>query len=273
MRQKRITFLSTYTAMYRQLIGSTSEVFPDLQRVLIAGEAVRRSDLENLSRIGKPGTSLGNRYGAQEFGSILMFNDQCGDPVPYDFVPMGRNLFPGTVRLLDDNGREVADGEPGEVTVTADFVPAGYHNDPERSATVFRREPDGRMTCAHGNLAYRDHEGIYHSFGRKDQQIKIRGYNVRPPEVEQLLLEHAEVEAVAVAPFEGQQGIRRLACYFVRTPDEKVTGQALPQFLLEKAPNYMVPGVFIELDALPVTITGKINRSGLPDPMASLSGR
>lgn len=103
MRQKRITFLSTYTAMYRQLIASATEIFPDLQRVLIAGEAVRRSDLENMSRIALPGTSLGNRYGAQEFGSILMLNYRCGEPVPYDFVPMGRNFFPGTVRLLDEN--------------------------------------------------------------------------------------------------------------------------------------------------------------------------
>lgn len=130
MREKRISFMSTYTAMYRQLVAAASAPFPDLKRVLIAGEAVRRVDFENFTKIALTDAILGNRYGAQEFGSILLYTHQCGAPVPYDFVPMGRSCFPDAVRLLDEHGREVADGEPGEVTVTADFVPDGYHNDP-----------------------------------------------------------------------------------------------------------------------------------------------
>ena len=271
MREKRISFLSTYTAMYRQLAASAAAPFPDLKRVLIAGEAVRRADFENFVNIALPGAIIGNRYGAQEFGSILLYTHRCGDPVPYDFVPMGKSFFPDAVRLLDEDGREAADGEPGEVTVTADFVPDGYHNDPERTAQVFRREANGLMTCAHGDLAYRDHAGIYHSFGRKDQQIKIRGYNVRPPEVEQVLLEHPGVKAAAVAPFDGRHGIRRLACYFVPEPGVTVSRSELRAFMAEKVPNYMVPGVFTEMERLPVTATGKLNLSGLPDPMAGLA--
>ena len=155
------------------------------------------------------------------------------------------------------------------MTVTADSVPNGYHNAPERSATVFRREADGVMTFAHGDLAYRDDAGIFHSFGRKDQQIKIRGYNVHPLEVEQVMLEHPSVKAVAVAPFDLRHGIPRLACFYVPKPGAPLSGGELRAFIVINVPNLIVPSVFVELEQLPVTATGKLNRNCLPDPMAS----
>jgi acyl-coenzyme A synthetase/AMP-(fatty) acid ligase/thioesterase domain-containing protein len=267
MREKRVSVLLTYTAMYRQLAETARTPFPDLRQVIIGGEAARIEDVRRFDEITGEGAELMIRLACQELGPLTMFVHRHGDPIAYEKVPLGRILRPDRVKLLDEDGREVPDGEPGEITATGDFVPPGYHNDPERTAAQFRHGPDGVWTFAMGDLAVRDASGVLHSMGRRDQQVKIRGYTVRPHEVEEKLLRHPGVREAAVTAFEGSRGIRRLAGFYVPEGTEGPCPAELRDFLAENLPNYQIPSVFVVRDSLPRTANGKLDRRALPEPV------
>ncbi len=148
-------------------------------------------------------------------------------------------------------------------------VPPGYVGNPERTAKVFSTDENGVRSFATGDLGYVDGDGVLHIVGRKDDQIKIRNFNVQPSDIEQELKPHPKVSAVAVTVSYCARGLPRLACYY--------EGQAAPAdlkaWLSERVPAFMMPQFFIPMDALPRTPTGKIqrNRLVLPEDLSAAS--
>ena len=169
----------------------------------------------------------------------------------------------------------VDDGQVGELAITSNVISGRYHNDAERSVAVFVSDPanPGRMLYRTGDLAYRNADGLLIGLGRKDQQVKIRGFAVRPPEVEELVIAHPDVSDAAVVAYESQNGVRRLACHFEALKSPPPDAEGLRAFLMERVPNYQVPSLFIHHPALPRTATGKVNRAALPDPLASAAAQ
>ena len=273
LRERRITCLNAFTAMFRQLVAVAETDFPDLEELALVGEPSSRLDVERFDALTRPGAIFSNRFGSTEHGDVTRFVHVNGEPITFETAPLGRALALETVRLVDEEGADVADGQPGQLIVTTPYIPAAYHNDPERSAAVFKPAPSGNgdFSCHTGFMAYRDYAGVLHPVGRMDEQIKIRGYNVRPTEVEQMLQEHPGVAVAAVTSFEGPRGIRRLACHFTPASDPPPSAIDLRRFLAARGPNFMVPSVFLALDALPRTGTGKIKRQDLPDPMQAMA--
>ncbi len=271
LREQKATSFFLFTAMYRQIVAAADRPFPDIRRVGMGGERLRLDDLEQFNRCFLPGTELDVRYSCQEFCAMIVYKVISGEPLPEGPLPLGTIRYPENVRLLDEQGNKVGVGTPGEISVIGDFVPAGYHNDPERSAGVFREEENGLWSCTHGDLAYVDTDGLVYPLGRKDEQVKIRGYNVRPPEIESILMKHPDIAGVAVSAFEGEQGIRRLACFYVLKPDAENGKPDLRGYLSKIVPGYMVPNHYFELDKLPVTTSGKLKRSELPNPLDLIS--
>jgi acyl-coenzyme A synthetase/AMP-(fatty) acid ligase/thioesterase domain-containing protein len=267
MRAKKVTVLLTYTAMYRQLAAAAGAPFPDLRQVIIGGEATRVEDVRNFDRITAPGAAFMSRLACQELAVLTMFTHTHGDRIDYDTVPLGRNMHPGETRLLDAEGREVPRGTPGEIVTKGSLVPPGYHNDPERTAEAFTLHPDGEWSFTMGDLAWEDETGMLHALGRKDQQVKISGYNVRPHEVEEKIALHPDVAEAAVTAFEGAKGIRRLAGFYVPEPGARLTSAELRAFLKAQVPGYMVPSLLIEQETLPRTSNGKLDRKALPAPL------
>lgn len=270
MRDQRITALSTYPALFRQMIDAATGPLPDLVKIYLVGEPLRRADLEAFERICPAGARLSIGYGSNECINVCVHHHIHGDPIRSDTVPLGRPVRPGMIRLLDAEGRDAPPGEPGEITVTARLIPKGYHNDPERSRGVFEPAEDGSGNWRYnsGDFAYADREGVLHFAGRRDEQVKIRGYTLRPSDIEQALLTHPSVAMAAVVAFEGRKGIRRLACHYVPAEGAAAEPAALKAHLAARMPNYMVPSVFMAHASLPVTGTGKIRRRALPDPLA-----
>jgi acyl carrier protein len=109
-------------------------------------------------------------------------------------------------------------------------------------------------------------DGCLFHLGRKDFQVKVRGYNVEVSEVEMALLEHAAVKEAAVVGRESQSEDRRLVAYFVPAEMPAATVTELRNFLKERLPDYMIPSAFVMLDALPLTPNGKVDRLALPAP-------
>ncbi len=278
LAERQVTRLATYVAMYRAMMAASSRQFPAVRTVELAGEFLVRDDIEQFDRRFGPDAVIINRFASTETSTIAEYTHRRGDPIDYDTVPIGEIVTAGDLYVVNEHDRPVADGEPGEMVLIWDKSPVSYHNDPERTAQVFEPAFDGsgRLQIRTGFMVFRDHRGMLHPVGRKDEQVKIRGYNVRPSEVEQMLLAHPGVAKVAVAAFDGPHGIRRLACHFVPAAadetGEPLTPGLLRAFLAARAANYMVPSVFLAHDELPTTANGKIHRQKLPDPMAALAG-
>lgn len=269
MRERCVTFLPCFVALYRQLVSATAESFPDVRQVVVVGEAIRRADLEAFNRQFPPGSQFCSRFGASECETIAVFRHRQGDAIPFDTAPLGDLTDPAALQLLTEDGRAAALEERGELVVMTELAATCYLNDPERTAERFRQLPDGRMRVATGDMAYRGRDGMLHSAGRKDFQLKIRGYSVRLSDVEQALLDHPAVRQAAVVPFERSGHLRQLAAYVtLRAPGSAEPGH-LRAFLRERHPNYLVPSEIILMDTLPTAANGKVLLRELPDPLAA----
>ena len=273
LREKRITSYSSQVSVLRQLMATTDEPFPDITLVTVVGEQVGRSDVEAFEAHFPPGAELAVRFGSTEHCDVAVYRHRHGDPMPGDTLPIGYPAFPHQIRLLNDAGLDVEPGQPGEIVITGDFMASYYIKDPARSAEFFAVDPsdNGLRRCYTGFVAYADGKGMLHPVGRKDEQIKIRGYNVRPPEVEQIVQRHPGVERAAVVPFEGPNRIRRLACFYSPAGETAPTARDLRDFLADQVPNYFIPSLFHPIDEFPLSASGKLAKKDLPDPLTVAS--
>src|SRR5437762_1558756 len=117
-----------------------------------------------------------------------------------------------------------------------------------------------------GDLVRWRGDGELEFIGRADQQVKGRGHRVEPGEVEAVLGAHPGVKEVAVVAREGAGGGKKLVAYVVSRGEGRPSWGDLRRYLGERLPEYMVPGVYVRMEALPLTANGKVDRRGLPEP-------
>jgi long-chain acyl-CoA synthetase len=168
--------------------------------------------------------------------------------------------IPGTdVRLVDDLGRDVARGEPGELLVRGPQVMRGYWQRPDESARILK---DGWL--ATGDIAVMDDEGYLFIVDRKKDMILVSGFNVYPNEVEAVLAEHPGIAEVAVLgapdPLCGEAVVA-----FIVKRDAALTADAVRQHAKQSLTNYKVPKTIVFRDDLPKSNVGKILKKDLRD--------
>jgi amino acid adenylation domain-containing protein len=188
---------------------------------------------------------------------------------PYGAPPIGRPITGASLYLLDEVSQPVPDGSTGEIYVGGNGVGRGYRNLTgltERSFLPdrFSESPSGRMYRT-GDRGVRRPDGEIEFLGRLDRQTKIRGQRVELDEIGSVLIRHPSIAfAVAIASV-SQKGEKQLVAYVLPKEDAAVpTERELQEFLLRSLPNYMVPGVFARLHALPLSANGKIDLNLLP---------
>ncbi|WP_414636210.1 amino acid adenylation domain-containing protein, partial [Actinophytocola sp.] len=180
-----------------------------------------------------------------------------------DRAVIGRPLINLQAYVLDANLRPVPVGVPGQLFVAGAQVARGYLNRPGLTAERFLANPfgaPGTRMYATGDRVRWLADGRLEYFGRTDDQVKIRGHRVEPGEVEAALLRHPEVTEAAVVARETGQGHKQLVAYVVSTAGD------LGPWLRKILPDYLVPSVFVELDRIPLTSSGKTDRRALPAP-------
>jgi amino acid adenylation domain-containing protein len=179
---------------------------------------------------------------------------------------IGRTISNTRGFIVDAGLRLVPAGVAGELCLSGKGLARGYLGRPGLTAEKwipdpFAAEPGGRIYRTGDRVRWRA-DGTLQYLGRMDQQVKVRGFRVEPGEIEAALRRHPGIADCAVVARVDETGDRRLAAYVVG----EATPEALRAHLRGTLPEYMVPGAFVRLDALPLTPSGKIDRKVLPAP-------
>jgi hypothetical protein len=174
------------------------------------------------------------------------------------------------VYLLDQNGQPVPVGVPGELYIGGAGVARGYLNRPELTAErfvpdAFSARPGARLYRT-GDLARFIANGNIEFLGRTDHQVKVRGFRIELGEIESALGEHPLVREVAVITRDDRRGEKRIIAYVLPRESQLPSTTDLRRHLQGRLPDYMLPSAFVMVDSMPLTETGKIDRSVLPVP-------
>jgi amino acid adenylation domain-containing protein len=232
--------------------------------VLLSGEAVNEKLIEHSFKVW-PEIKLMNLYGPTEAVANCSVGElHSGKPVTLGIPIAGTQIY-----LVDETMRPVSPGEAGELCICGDGVASGYLNLPELSRERFVPNPFGKpeeRLFKTGDLAKYNDQGELIFIGRKDFQVKIRGYRIECGEIEHTLLEHPAIRQTLVICREMDALEKQLVAYFTFHLARYASVDDIRQFLASRLPDYMVPAVFVALEAFPLLPNGKIDRKKLPAP-------
>ena len=253
IREAGITAIYAVPPMYHLFCAAgQAEDFAKTRFFLSGGaslpEAVSR---KFQAKFGRP---VIEGYGLSEASPVVCMNrfDK------FKYLSIGKAIPGVTAKIVDEEGREMPNGEIGELVVKGPNVMLGYFNLPEESARALR---DGWLHT--GDMAYRDDEGFYFIVDRLKDMIITSGENVYPREIEELLYAHPDISEAAVVgvpdKLRGQSGCAYIVMAEGRTFDKK----ALREYLQAKLAGYKIPRDFVQISALPKNSTGKILKRAL----------
>ena len=240
-----------------------------LRFVLTGGDVLHRRPPRSMP------FTLVNNYGVTEATVVSSSGPVSPDGGDGCVPSIGRAIAGTRLYVLDEEGRPVQSGEPGELFIGGDGVAIGYLNRPAATAERFvtkclTGDPGARLYRT-GDLVRVGLEGEVYFLGRLDTQVQIRGHRVELDEVAAALTTHPAVSRCVVVAPEVGRGDRRLVAYVVAANGVVPDRRELREHLATWLPLYMIPTTFVEMDALPVTTNGKVDRNLLPAPERTLA--
>lgn len=273
LAQERVTVLNQTPAAFYQLIQveESGVVRPlSLRCVIFGGEALNFAQLRPwLKRHGDRAPQLVNMYGITETTVHVTYRpltaaDIEGEPRSLIGAPIpDLDLY-----VLDANRQPVPPGVPGEIYVGGAGVAQGYLNRPDLTAERFMTDPfagrAGARMYKSGDLARLLKTGDIEYLGRADSQIKIRGFRIEPGEIEAALVGHPDVQQAAVVVRTDSTGAPKLVAYAVPKPGAARAPSELREFLQTKLPGHMIPHACVLIEAIPLTVNGKVDQKSLP---------
>ncbi len=267
---KRVTVCQIVPTLFRSMIQSLDEAakFPHMRVLHLGGEPVYRSDvLEYRKRFPKTCCLLHN-LGSSEAPTIRQYFIDHDTPIDDEMVPVGYPVPGREVLLVDDTGKPVDLEQVGEIVVRSAYLSPGYWHNPELTAAKFKHDPEdpNKRLYFTGDLGLMLPDGCLVHKGRKDDRIKIRGYGVDLNEVEAALRSHKAIRDAVVVDRKDKSGESRLAAYFTSLTEQGPTAPELRKYLGNVLAAYMIPAAFVRMAALPLTATGKLDRTALPEP-------
>lgn len=240
--------------------------FSDLRWVLFAGEVFPTKHLRELMGM-LPGIRFSNLYGPTETNVCTYYHVEQIPPDTDETIPIGTPCTNIEDLVVDGQDAPVAPGEIGELLIRGGVVMKGYWGLPERNATCFYRRPAfgdfEDIFYRTGDLVQLGEDGYYRYLGRKDRQVKTRGYRVELDEVEVSLLSHASVAEAAVYTVPDHQGSNLIGASVVTQPGINLAEEELVEHLKARLPFYAIPVKIYIMSEFPRTSTGKINRREL----------
>ena len=245
--------------MWRRLLAhlrgmAVKPSFPSLRYLYVGGgglEPALKADIERTF-----GLPVHHGYGMTEYAGSMFITPMDR---PRQDCSSGL-LNPGCeARLVDNDGRDVARGEPGEIWVRGPGTMLGYYRAPELTREVLL--PDGWMRT--GDVGRLEADGALFVVGRRKELIKRSGFNVYPIEVESVLNSHAAVKLSAVVGHDVSDGDEEVVAFLELQPDVHFDEFELRSFLAARLARYKRPARILRIDALPVNANGKVRKHEL----------
>ena len=266
LSKQRVTILNqTPSAFYNLSSEELKKVEANLQLryVIFGGEALSPGNLIDY-KDKYPMTKLVNMYGITETTVHVTYKEITSKEIENNISNIGKPIPTLSCYVLDQNQNLLPIGISGELYVGGDGVARGYLNRPALTRERFIENPfkEGHILYRSGDNVRMLNNGELEYLGRKDQQVKIRGFRIELGEIESVILQYSEDLKQVIVEAKKVNEEMVLIAYFTST--EIIDKSELRSFLLGKLPDYMVPGFYVELDELPLTSNGKIDRKALP---------
>ncbi len=257
-----MTLINTVPSAIAELVRESA--VPESVRVVnLAGEALQDVLVEKVYNLGGVERVV-NLYGPTEDTTYSTY-DEVGRGQK---VTIGRPVANTRVYILDERFELATIGITGELFISGEGLARGYMNRPEMTAEKFIPDPYSERAGARmyrtGDVGRYQSDGKVEYIGRADNQVKVRGYRIELGEIEAVLSQHKQVRSCVVVARQEREAEKRLVCYY--TSEGEVRREELREHLGRKLPEYMVPGMFIEMEQMPLTANGKVDRSALPVP-------
>ncbi len=261
--RQEITVAFFTTALFNSFADACPEALTRMRKILFGGEMVSVTHVRKMFGLLGPGHIV-HVYGPTEttvYATIYAV-DAVEDEAT---IPIGKPLANTTVVLLDAAMEPVPAGVPGELYIGGDGVSAGYVSNEPLTAARFIHW-NGKRYYRTGDLVRRDDTGNIIFCGRADGQVKMRGYRIELGEIEAVLMQCEEIQQAVVLLHTDEQQNKRLAAFVV--PGDNYDKQHVLTQIEQRLPDYMIPSVWTELQAIPLTPNGKVNRRQLAEVVA-----
>lgn len=265
MKESKATVIKL-TPSHLSLLKDMDNRDTSVRRFIVGGEDLKVSLAKDIHESFSGNVELFNEYGPTETVVGCMIHKYNYERDTRISVPIGVPADNVQIYILDKNFKPVPRNTVGEIYISGDGVARGYLNKPELTCEKFIDNPfiSGKRMYKTGDLARFINNGKIEYAGRADQQVKIRGYRIELGEIEKYLLSHEALKDAVVIDLEDKNNSKYLCAYIIKKVE--VATHELKDYLLRYLPDYMVPVYFIELDEIPLTRNGKVNRELLPKP-------
>lgn len=264
-----ITIFPPGVPIFRHFVSGLdgTETFPSIRLLTLGCDAISHGDVEAYKNTFTDDCLLLHHMSSSEAGLVCRYFITKKSELNSTMLPVGYSAEGKEVFLVDETGKRLSGDETGEIAVRSRYLSTGYWRNEELTQRKFLSNPAGgdERIYLTGDLGRLLPSGCLFYLGRKDFVIRIRGYTVELGEIERALLRDPRVKEAGVVAWDRQPGEKYLAAYIVPrgTPAPRI--DELRSLLKDKLPHYMIPSVFMFLDALPLT-NGKLDRQALPKP-------
>ena len=266
LEDEQITLLHPPALLFRRFLSTLEGInmFPSVRLVALAGDVVLPADLRGWRRHFAHNCVLLHRFSITETALLTVGRIDAETSLDGDIVSAGKPVADKHIILIDENGREVPQGEVGELIVKSRYLAEGYWQRPEETAAVFIPDPDvpGQRIYRTGDLGQFRPDGSFVFLGRRDHQLKIRGYRVDSREIEAALIQLPEVQEAAIV-VHSESGERSIIAFVVLKEGAQAGEAGLRASLRTYLPDWKIPARFYAVSTLPITLTGKVDRKRL----------
>ncbi|TCP59048.1 amino acid adenylation domain-containing protein [Tumebacillus sp. BK434] len=272
VQEQGVTTLFLTSGLFTQMVDHSLESLRGLRQLVSGGDVMSAAHAQKV--LERLSCRLVNVYGPTENTTITTAHDVTKSDDLRQGVPIGKPIANTTVYLLNEQLQPVPIGVPGQLLTGGDGVALGYWQLPELTVERFVEDPFAKGPGAYlyktGDLARRRADGTLEFLGRRDQQVKLRGFRIEPGEIEACLHEHSDVQEALAMVREDRPGEKRLTAYVVwrgpRAEQDEAVKQELRAFLKARLPEHMLPSAYVLLAAMPLTANEKVDRRALPAP-------
>jgi len=240
----------------------TKEDISSIKYITLAGERTGSNLVKKTKELNE-NIRIINEYGPTECSVVATFNS---DMKPNESVTIGKPIANTEIYITGINGVLKPIGVTGEMCIGGKGIARGYLKRPELTNEKFVDNPfrPGEKMYKTGDLARWMPDGNIDFIGRCDEQVKVRGFRIELGEIEARLLENKNVKEAVVLIKENAEGNKFLCAYLVCETEMKISD--IREHLQKTLPHYMVPEYFIQIDKMPLTPNGKVNKKALPQP-------